>query len=495
MYWHKTAFSLGIVWGSMLSLLTVASLAVASEAQDLPSLGDSTSGIISLQQERELGQEFLRSIRASDATLDDPILQNYLEHLIYKLASHSQLEDRRIDLAIIKDAALNAFAAPGGIVGVNYGLFSYAETEHEISAILSHELAHLSQRHFARQLVSGKKSGLVGIAGLLAGIILMSTTGSDAGLAAMAGSQAYGQTQFLKYNREREAEADRIGIDTLAESGMDPRAMAYMFERLQNASKYSTEDRIPEFLRTHPVTNSRIADAYNQTSQYPRETYQKQLDYQLMRARARAITATSVHAALHYFTKELESNKTPGSEVNKKDHKISQTANQYGLLLTRTRELDIDDAKSLVAELRDAHPYNMVFRIAEADIYKRAQQHDVALTLLDEALSLSPNNYPLSVAYGEALIAAERPQEALHILSPLSIKRPNDEYIWYLLAEAYGLADNIPGVHEARAEFFVLNGNFKQALKQLDYALPLVRNDFQQSARIQQRMEVIKTME
>ncbi len=490
MHWHKTAFPLYIVLATMLPHLSA-----ASESRDLPSLGDASSGIISLQQERELGQQFLRSIRAQDATLDDPILQNYLEHLIYKLASHSQLEDRRIDLVIIKDPALNAFAAPGGIVGVNHGLFSYAETEHELSAILSHELAHLSQRHFARQMVAGKKFSVIGMAGLLAGIILMSTTGSDAGLAAMTGSQAYGQNQFLKYSRERESEADRIGIDTLVESDMDPRAMAYMFERLQNVSKYSTDDRIPEFLRTHPVTKSRIADAYNQTGKYPRETYQKQLDYQLMRARARAVTATSARDALNYFTVQLESNKVPGQETNREDHNTSQVANQYGLMLTRTRALDIDDAKSLIAGLRDDYPYNIVFRIAEADIYKRAQQHDEALALLNEALSLSPNNYPLSVAYGETFIAAERPQEALHILAPLSIKRPNDEYIWYLLAEAYGLADNIPRVHEARAEFFILNGNFQQAIKQLGYALPLVRDDFQQSARIQQRIEVIQAME
>ena len=260
--------------------------------QDLPTLGDSTSGIISLEQERALGQRFLRSIRAQAPTLDDPILQDYLEHLIYQLASHSQLADRRLDLVLIRNPTLNAFAAPGGIIGVHHGLFFYGETEHEMSAILSHEIAHLSQRHFARKLAESKKSSALNIAGLLAGIVLAATAGSDAGLAAMTGTQAYGQNQFLKYSREREAEADRIGIYTLADAGMDPRAMAYMFERLQRASRYSTGNRIPEFLRTHPVTNDRIADSYNQTRNYPSETYPIRLDYQLMRARARALTTS-----------------------------------------------------------------------------------------------------------------------------------------------------------------------------------------------------------
>ena len=458
-------------------------LVVASDARNLPSLGDASSGIISLKQERELGQQFLRSVRARTPTLNDPLLQNYLEHLIYKLASNSELKDRRLDLVLIKSPTLNAFAAPGGIVGVNHGLFSYAETEHELSAILSHEIAHLSQRHFARQLVAGKKSSAISMAGLLAGIVLMATTGADAGLATLSASQAYSQSQLLKYSRDREAEADRVGISTLVGSDMDPRAMAYMFERLQNASKYSDGNRIPEFLRTHPVTKSRIADAYNQTSQYPKETWARRMDYQLMRARASAITADTARDAINQF------------KVSTKDEdRILQIANRYGLTLALTQDLAFDEAGKHIAVLRNELPYNIAFRIAEADIYKQSQQYEKALALLDEALSLSPRNYPLSVAYSESLINAGRPHEALKVILPLTIERPNDDHVWYLLAECYGLAEDIPGVHEARAEYFVLTGNFDQAIKQLGYALPLVQHNFQRSARLAQRLEVIEKM-
>jgi predicted Zn-dependent protease len=451
--------------------------------QDLPSLGDSTSGIVSLHQEHEIGQQFLRSIRASAPTLDDAIIQDYLEHLIYRLASNSQLEDRRLDIVVIKSPTLNAFAAPGGIVGINHGLFSYGETEHEISAILSHELAHLSQRHFARQLAAGKKSGVVSMAGLLAGIVLMATTGSEAGMAAITASQGYNQSQMLKYSRDREAEADRIGIYTLAESDMDPRAMAYMFERLQRASRYSSGDRVPEFLRTHPVTKSRISDAYNQTHNYPAETYPLKLGYQLMRARVRALTTNNTGDAIAQFKSKLN---TPD--------KTLQIANRYGLVLALTQDLEFDEARRHVRELRETYPYNIPFRIAEAEIYREAQQLDIALELLADALRLSPRNYPLSIAHAESFLAAMRPEAALDVLIPFSIDRPNDEYVWFLLAEAYGLANDIPGVHESRAEFFVLNGNFDQAIKQLGYALPLVRRNFQQSARIKQRLEDIWKM-
>ena len=132
--------------------------------------------------------------------------------------------------------------------------------------------------------------------------------------------------------------------------------------------------------------------------------------------------------------------------------------------------------------------------IAEAEIYEEAQQSDQAIARLERALTANPNNYPITVNLGETLMAGRQPHAALDILIPLSIERPNDEYLWYLLAEAYGLANNIPGVHEARAEFFVLNGNFDQAIKQLGYALPLVRNNFQQTSRIRQRLDEIWAM-
>jgi predicted Zn-dependent protease len=464
---------ISILWGLTLSA-----------NQDLPTFGDSTSGIISLEQERRLGQRFLRSLRAQAPTLDDPVLQDFLEHLIYRLASHSQLKDRRLDLVIIRNGSLNAFAAPGGIVGIHDGLFRYAQTEHEMSAILSHELAHLSQRHFARRAGEGKKNVAVNIAGLLAGVILAATAGGDAALAALAGSRGLAQNQSLKYSRAREAEADRIGIYTLADANMDPRAMAYMFERLQRASRYSTGNNIPEFLRTHPVTNDRVADSYNQTQNYPKKQFPANLEYQLMRIRARAVTSRDQPQELKYFEAAFEES----------NNDIQKTANQYGLVISLTNSLAFDKARTHVQELREQHPLNIPFQIAEAEIYTRAQQSEIALELLEEALEVSPNNYPLSATYAQTLLAARKPHAALEVLTTLIIKRSNDEHVWYLIAEAYGLTNNISGVHEARAEFFVLQGSYDQAIKQLGYALPLIQHNFQRTARIKQRLEDIWMM-
>ena len=455
---------------------------VAASNQNLPNLGDYTSGIISLSQERILGQQFLRSLRAGAPLVFDPILQEYVELLIYRLASNSQLEDRRFDLVIIDKKSLNAFAAPGGIVGINLGLFLYGETESEISAILSHEIAHLSQRHFARRSEAGKKASITSIAGILAGVILLATASGEAGMAALTASQALTQAQMLRYSRSRETEADRIGIDTLKESGLDPRAMAYMFERLNRASRFSGSN-IPEFLLTHPVTKNRIADSYAKTDNLPNKQYAYNLDFQMMRARVQVTTAESNTEVISRMR-----------EAMKTDDQVARTAAQYGLALAQTDAGQFDNSMQNIMRLREKYPQKIAFMLAEADLHVRAERYDSAQAVLEAALVTSPNNYPLTMAYAEVLMNDKKPLQAVVLLTSMSQSRPNDQDVWYLLAEAHGLAQDIIGVHQARAEYFVLVGNFDQAIKQLGFATPLARNDFQQNAKIQQRIEEITGM-
>ncbi len=466
----------------LLSTFLIQDKVIAAQNQNLPSLGDHTSGIISLAKERELGQGFLRSIRAQAPLVNDPVLQEYLELLIYRLASHSQLEDRRLDLVIIDNKTLNAFAAPGGIVGINLGLFLFGETESEISAILAHELAHLSQRHFARGAEAGKKSTVVTMAGLLAGLVLMATTGSDAGLAAITVSNSLAQNNMLRYSRGRETEADRVGIYTLIEAEMNPRAMAHMFERLSRASRFSGRD-IPEFLRTHPVTKSRIADSYTQTERQPNKDFETILDFQLMRSKVLVLTAASTVDIVAQMKDRL-----------KTTDPIMKIAAQYGLALAQSKRGKLDSSMRGILALREAHPEKIAFVVAEAELHIEAARYESAIDVIEEALTLSPNNYPLTMTYARASMNAKKADDAVRVLTNVTTTRPNDKDAWYLLAEAHGLNKDILGVHQARAEFFVLIGNYDQAIKQLGFAYPIVKDNFQQNSRIQQRIEEIYLM-
>ena len=222
----KTCFVAVLV--SLPLLSTMPSLAQVN----LPVLGNSVSGTISTQQEYEYGREFLRSVRRETLLLDDPLIQEYIISLTYKLAATSELTDHRLDFVLIDSDVLNAFAAPGGIIGVNAGLFLYADNEGQMASVLAHELAHISQRHYARSIEEARASTLPNMAGLLASLVIAAAAGGDAGQAALMTSQAIGVENQLRFSRSNEEEADRIGIRNLYNAGFDPQDMAGMFEQM-----------------------------------------------------------------------------------------------------------------------------------------------------------------------------------------------------------------------------------------------------------------------
>ena len=311
----------------------------------------------------------------------------------------------------------------------------------------------------------------------------MATSGGDAGIAALTATQAAAQQKALKYSRSREAEADRIGILTLADAGMDPRAMAYMFERLSDLNRFAGQ-RMPEFLLTHPVSQTRISDSYNQTRQYEDVEFPSDLDYQLMRVRILMSDETSPEVSVKRMRDGLKS-----------DDATIRMAYQYGLTLALSRTARIDEAVEQLRPLIREYPEKISFILAQAEIEMSAQRYENAIDLLQAKLALSPDNFPMSMQYADALLKANKVDEATQVLERQVARRPNDADVWYLLAETYGLANNIAGVHQARAEYFMLNGNLDQAVKHLNYALPLVEDNFQMIARIKQRLQDIHTLQ
>ena len=230
-----------------------------------------------------MGQQFLSSIRRSAPTISDPLLNTYLENVTYKLASRSQLKDHRLSFVIIDSEALNAFAAPGGIIGVNTGLFLNAQTEAEFASVMAHEIAHVSQRHFARGIDEAQAGKIPQIATLLASVIIMATSDASHGTAAAAAAQGRALENQLRFSRSNETEADRVGQDTMFNAGFDPDGMSTLFERLMAINRFGR--RPPEFLLSHPLTESRISGSRGRAARYPRQQYSPNLEYQIVRAR------------------------------------------------------------------------------------------------------------------------------------------------------------------------------------------------------------------
>lgn len=439
--------------------------------------------MFSSQFEYQLGRAWLREFRSQVPTVDDPLLFDYLENLIYRLAAHSKLEDRRIDLVIVDNPTLNAFAVPGGVIGVHNGLLMWAESEDELATVLAHEIAHLSQRHFSRGVEFQQKLQPVTLAAMLASLVLMATTGGDAGMAALSATQAAAQDSALQYSRGNEQEADRIGMQTIVDADMDPHAAPAMFERMLQATRYSNNEQIPEFLRSHPLSENRIADTRNRARNYPKKVRQSDLEYQLMRARVITELAASPAQAVERFRGELEGTST------------SPEAATYGLVLALTAAGRADEAALELDSIWSKSPERLEYIIADAEIEMVRNRPAEAASKLRRRLELSPGNHPLTMAYATALMKNQQPHIAEEVLVAQSKRRPNDPGLWYLLAEVQGLSGDILGLHQSRAEYFILNGDLEQARKQLTYALKLTASDFHASARINQRLEDVANMQ
>ena len=455
------------------TLLTLACLlASPGFADDLPSLGDASSAIVSPQQEYQLGRAWLAYLRGQVSQLNDPQLKDYVETSVYKLVETSQVNDRRLEFILINSPQLNAFAAPGGIVGVNGGLFLNAQTEGEYASVMAHELAHLSQRHFARGVEAQQRMQIPMMAALLGGIIAAAAGAGDAGIAAIAGTQAAAIQEQRRFSRQNEQEADRIGIVNLEKAGYDPRSMPTMFERL--GRQYRFDAKPPEFLLTHPVTESRIADTRNRAEQAPKGGVEDSLRYQLIRARVALTYEGTPGLAAKRFRAQLDEN--PNLD-----------AARYGLALAQIQGGQLNEARASLKPLLAKAPDDITYNLAQIELEITNNRLEEAEQRIERLRTSYPGNYPLKQARADLLVKLKRPAEAEKVLEDLLKSRSDDPDVWYDMAEVRGLSGNTIGLHQARAEYFALVGDFDQAIQQLDFAKRRAGDNFQLASRIDAR--------
>ena len=447
-----------VLFGGCFALAMILSENAFSQSS-LPSLGDRISGKVSLDQEYAMGQRFLSQIRRSATTISDPLLTGYLESVTYKLASRSQLTDHRLSFVIIDSQALNAFAAPGGIIGVNTGLFLNAVTEAEFASVMAHEISHVSQRHFARGIDEAQSGRIPQMAALLASVMVMATSEAGHGAAAISAVQGRNLENQLRFSRSNEAEADRIGQNIMVSAGFDPKGMSDLFERLIAINRFGR--RPPEFLLSHPVTESRIADARSRVFRYPNREYKDNFEYQFARARVEARYAEDKKAYVEERINRLENSKG----------EFEKTSNAYGLVMALWGNKQYKDANTVLEPLLLKDPNRISLAVTQSEILTSQNESRQAILFLDRHLQINPGNHALTMAYANALIQNRDYSAASKLIQRHSTSRPDDHQLWYLLAETQGQAGNISEVHQARAEYFRLIGDFRRAREQLQFAL------------------------
>ena len=443
----------------------------------LPSLGDYSSASISLSGEYNMGRLWLAMYRGSTKEHSDPLMRTYLEDLIYRLSETSEVRDRRFEFIILEDKTINAFAAPGGIIGINLGMFLNTQKEGELASVMCHELAHLSQRHFARS--QNRNSPLANALMILGSIaVAAASRNPEAILIAPAAMQQ----MSINYTRSNEKEADRIGFNNLVKAGFNPDDMTMMFQRMQD--KYQNEDSEQfSYLMTHPLPSERLTDMRiraDSLEKAPKDNYRDNLDFYFMQKRAEVWAEKDIEKLVIKYKKDSK------SQINN----ISSAA-KYGLSLALKQTNNFEEGFSILRELIREIPNNLVLESSLMELHVAAENYYEAISLGKNILEIHDNNYAASILLADAYIEDGQSEVAEKLLKDLAKERQTDPNIWYKLAEAQGLSGNILELHRSRAEFFILTGRHDAAVFQLKEALSLSQNLFEVRESIIRRLEQI----
>lgn len=425
-------------------------------AEGLPDLGDTSQEAMTPQQERKIGEQSMFEIRSDKDYLDDAEVNDYLNQLGYQLVANSNDPGQEFEFFAINDNNVNAFALPGGFIGVNTGLMLIAQSESELASVLGHEIAHVTQHHLAR-MVAGQKIDSMAAMAALAVAILSARSNPQASQAAMVGMQAGAIQRQLNFTRIHEMEADRIGLSTLQKSGFDPHAMPVFFERLQKSTRL-LDNNMPSYLRTHPVTSERIADVANRVQQTPYRLIADSLNFQLVRAKLRALQKNS-QENINFFKNALGEQKHG-----------NQTAQRYGLVLSLLRAGQVAHATQEFAPLQTLIPHNPMIATLAGQI-KRANKSNTDITEFYRSATQSfPQHRALVYDYIELLLAASRFEDALKLLNEQLITHPNDLRLHELQARNYAALGKRQKEHHALAYTYILRGNLHHAIEQLELA-------------------------
>ena len=439
---------------SVLLLLLCLPPVVLSEG--LPDLGDVSQATLTPVQERQIGQQSMLQIRASRQFLDDPEINDYLNQIGDRLVANSTEPSLNFEFFAVDDYTVNAFAMPGGFVGVNTGLLLITQNESELASVLAHEISHVTQHHYARMLSATKNDSLTSMAAI-ALAFLAARNSPQSGEAAIVGAQARAIQKELDFTRQHEQEADRFGLELMAKSGFNTHAMPEFLERLQHATRL-LEGNAPNYMRTHPITSDRIAEIENRVSKFPYLMLPDSLDFQLVRTKLIAAQKTTADA-VSYFDHALTDKKF-GNPV----------AQRYGLILALLRSNDVARATREMQVLRAQVEDNAMVDTLEGRVKQAAHNDADTLAFYRAAVQNHPHHRALVYAYAEELLQTNQAQAASKLLGEKISNYPDDTTLYQLQARSFAKLGKNLEEHQALAYSYAWQGNLRAAIEQLELA-------------------------
>ncbi|MGR9114613.1 MAG: beta-barrel assembly-enhancing protease [Gammaproteobacteria bacterium] len=442
---------------------------------ELPDMGDSSGALISPVQEQQLGAAFFRSLHAQVAINQDAEIQQYIEAVGHKLTVNSDAPGNPFHFFVVMDKTINAFAGPGGYIGVNSGLILTTEAESELASVMAHEIAHVTQRHLYRAFEAASRLSIPTAAATLAAILL-GTQSPELAQAAIMAVQASSIQFQIDFTRDNEQEADRVGMQTLAASNFDPRSMPIFFERLQQSSRYYGQS-IPEFLRTHPVTSSRISDTRGRAEKYPYQQFPDSMSYLLTQAKIRALSDDDQTSVLKYFEPRL----TRGT-------RHQRAVARYGTGLVYLNMQKYHEADAIFKQLMAEFPEQPQYSTAYARTALETQDYNAALKRYQIALQNFPGNLAIKKDYINALVKAGDAGQARQLLSTLDTNTQQQPTYLKLLAQIYSDLKQPAESHRYLAEYYYAIGQTEAAILQIKLAQKSPGLNFYLSAILDDRL-------
>ena len=456
-------------------------LCYAGAVQNLPEFADSSASVMSPEYERRLGQLFLKQVRYFSRIISDPEVESYIESIGYQLASHSDNTEQPFKFFVVDNPGINAFAGPGGMIGINSGIILNADNESELASVMSHEIAHVTQRHLARMLEQHEKYSLPSAAAMM-GAILIAIANPDAGAAAMTGITGLNMQNQINFTRANEKEADRIGMQLLVRAGHNPRSMPAFFEKLQRLSRFQ-QGGLPEYMRTHPFTTSRIADTRARAEEYPPQEFINSHAYMLVRHKLLALSYKTPRYAVDAFLDKLNNDALGKQE---------RLAIQYGLAYACLNSNEYALARRQIDILLKDDPDDVAYLLLAALNEKNRSNYQAALAIYEKAYELYPDYKPVIIAYSRALLDVKRAKKARQLLTDYERYYSHTLETYSLLGQAEGMLGNEIEVAMIQVDYYYLAGETSLALDKLKFIKRQYPLDYYLEERIKARMQELQ---
>lgn len=449
--------------------------------EELPELGDVSQTVLSAQDEQNIAEQILAEVATSDEVLQDAEVVDYLQALGNRLAAASDDKQQNFHFFVVKDTSINAFAMPGGVIGVHTGLFLSSNSESELASVLGHEIGHVTQHHLARMLAKQKTDTFKNIAGI-AVALLVARSNPQLASGALATSSAAGIQRQLDYTREHEREADRVGLSILENAGFDPRGMPAFFTTLQRGSRF-VEGGAPSFLRTHPLTSERISDVENRVATMPYKQVASSLDYYFVRAKLRTNQGLA-QTVIDQFAHNIQ-----------RGRYANEAAEHYGLAVAMLRKNDVAGASEQVKwldehQVKSAFVENVKARIAVAqnNPQKVAEQYA-------SAIKQYPESRALAYGYADHFLALKQTKEMINLVKAKQSLYPNDAHFYELLAKAYFVEQKDLLRFQAQGEAYFRQYNVDKAVEQMTFASKAKDGSFYEKSIVEARLKDLQRLQ